>query len=409
MALTADTLTYELADYASGTIASMPYLAAVLLVPNWLTALAVAATSAVASRRARSDRLTKAAFNIAQGTIGISLAIATYHALGGTGLGQARFSSFLGFTEAAMWPGLAAALTLLLTNSILFGLVVAVSQAKPIRHVWFRDLPRLGLGTVFQAPLVFPFVWLYVSQGPMAALALLAAMLLVRWGQVKHAQVQRVNGQLVDLIIRSMEAQSRYTSGHSQRVQRNSVFIAREILRLPDREVERIGIAALLHDIGKIGEKYTAILNKEGKLTLDERRVMQEHASDGANLLATMSIFREIVPLVRHHHEHWDGSGYPSGLSGEKIPLAARIIMFADTIDAMTSTRPYRRSMTPSDVRAEFTRLRGRQFDPKIADMLLTSHRWSELFSETPFRLIQGDAGSRSRVVPTPELSSIAL
>jgi putative nucleotidyltransferase with HDIG domain len=308
-----------------------------------------------------------------------------------------------------MWPGLAAALTLLLTNSILFGLVVAVSQAKPIRHVWFRDLPRLGLGTVFQAPLVFPFVWLYVSQGPMAALALLAAMLLVRWGQVKHAQVQRVNGQLVDLIIRSMEAQSRYTSGHSQRVQRNSVFIAREILRLPDREVERIGIAALLHDIGKIGEKYTAILNKEGKLTLDERRVMQEHASDGANLLATMSIFREIVPLVRHHHEHWDGSGYPSGLSGEKIPLAARIIMFADTIDAMTSTRPYRRSMTPSDVRAEFTRLRGRQFDPKIADMLLTSHRWSELFSETPFRLIQGDAGSRSRVVPTPELSSIAL
>ena len=368
----------------------MPYLAAVLLVPNWLTVVAVAGTSVLAVRRARSDRLTKGAFNVAQTTVAMTFAVITYRQLGGVSFASVPTPSFIHLTQVATWPGLGATLALSVTNSALFSLVISLSEGKPVRQIWLRDLPRIGIGTVFQAPLVFLFAWLYVSQGPMAALVLLAAMLLVRWGQMKHAQVQRVNHQLIELIIRSMEAQSRYTSGHSQRVQRNSLFIAREILKLPEREHERLGVAALLHDVGKIGEKYIAVLNKEGKLTPDERLLMQEHSTDGANLLATMSTFRDIVPIVRHHHENWDGSGYPDGLSGEKIPLASRIIMFADTIDAMTSTRPYRRALTPADVRAEFFRLRGHQFDPKIADMLLTSPRWDELFEETPFRVIRG-------------------
>jgi hypothetical protein len=402
VALTADGLTYELADYASGTIASMPYLAAVLLVPQWLTVVAVAATSVLTIHRVKSDRLMKGAFNIAQATIGVALAVAAYRALGGQAFADIPSPTFVHLTHVATGPVLGAALALLLSNSILLGIAISLHQGKPLRHVWFKELPRIGLGTVVQAPLVFLFAWLYVAQGPMAAAILLATMLLVRWGQMKNAQLERTNRQLLELIVRSMEAQSRYTSGHSQRVQRNCVFIAREILKLSEREVDQISIAALLHDIGKIGEKYSVILNKEGKLTPDERLVMQEHAPDGANLISTMATFREIVPMVRHHHEHWDGSGYPDGLMGDRIPLTSRIIMFADTIDAMTSTRPYRRALTPADVRSEIFKFRGRQFDPKVADLLLSSPRWDELFLDAPFRVIRGSLGAHNAQIGSP-------
>lgn len=162
-------------------------------------------------------------------------------------------------------------------------------------------------------------------------------------------------------------------------------------LGLSERDIEAIGKAALLHDVGKIYEKYGPILRKADKLTAEEWSTMQEHPIDGANLVATMSGLKEIIPAVRHHHENWDGTGYPDGLSGDKIPLAARIISFADTIDAMTSERPYRQPLTEAQVRAEIIRCRGRQFDPAITDRLIASGLWLALFqpqkrSPTPER-----------------------
>ena len=151
-------------------------------------------------------------------------------------------------------------------------------------------------------------------------------------------------------------------------------------LGLSEREIEQIGKAALLHDVGKIYEKYGPILRKADKLTSEEWATMQEHPVDGANLVATMSGLKEIIPAIRHHHENWDGSGYPDGLAGERIPLAARVISFADTIDAMTSERPYRQPLTEAQVRAEIVRCRGRQFDPSITDRLIASGFWLSLF-----------------------------
>jgi HD-GYP domain-containing protein (c-di-GMP phosphodiesterase class II) len=108
---------------------------------------------------------------------------------------------------------------------------------------------------------------------------------------------------------------------------------------------------------------------------------MKEHPGDGATLVATMSKLRDVVPAIRHHHENWDGTGYPDGLAGELIPVASRIIRFADTIDAMTTERPYRRPLTEAQVRAEIVRCRGTQFDPQVADRLLSSALWASLFS----------------------------
>ncbi|HET7631939.1 MAG TPA: HD domain-containing phosphohydrolase, partial [Gemmatimonadaceae bacterium] len=158
-----------------------------------------------------------------------------------------------------------------------------------------------------------------------------------------------------------------------------STFIARA-LSLSAKEVSRIGRAALLHDVGKIHEKYGALLSKADRLTGDEWLVMQEHPIDGANLVGTMTRLRELVESIRSHHENWDGSGYPDSLAGDKIPLGARIIRFADTIDAMTTQRPYRAALSEEEVRQEIIRCRGTQFDPDIADRLLGSSLWKGLF-----------------------------
>jgi HD-GYP domain-containing protein (c-di-GMP phosphodiesterase class II) len=150
---------------------------------------------------------------------------------------------------------------------------------------------------------------------------------------------------------------------------------------LRQRQVEQVGRAALLHDDGKIYEKYASELTKEDKLTPEEWAIIQEHPADGANLIATMTKLRSMVPAVRHHHENFDGTGYPDGLKAEAIPIASRIIRFADTIDAMTTERPYRRPLTEAQVRAEVLRCRGTQFDPEIADKLLASPLWPTLFA----------------------------
>jgi len=399
IALLAEALTFEVSDYQLSTIASMPYLAVVLLAPCWVGVLAIAATKMLTLRRIKSAPWLKMTFNICQAALALALSCLAYRGLGGVPFRAVLSPTFATLTVMSWRPGIAGDLVISVTNSLAFAGVISISAGKRLSQVWKRDLIASAIGTAFQGPLVFIFAWLYVTQGPMAGLALIGAMLLVRWGQVRNAQLMRMNEELIDLMISSMEAQSRYTSGHSKRVQQMAVFIAKQVLQLADRDVERVSRAALLHDIGKIGEKYTFVLNKDGPLTNDERLLMQQHSVDGANLLARMSTFGDIVPLVRHHHENWDGSGYPDGLSGENIPLPSRIIMFADTIDAMTSSRPYRRALEPEAVRTEIFKLRGRQFDPKIADVLLKSDRWDELFLAQPFRLIRGSNATPARVL----------
>jgi len=142
-----------------------------------------------------------------------------------------------------------------------------------------------------------------------------------------------------------------------------------------------VGTAALLHDVGKIHEIYAPILRKPDKLTQEEWAIMQTHSIKSAELVATVSHLKELVAPIRHHHENWDGSGYPDGLAGEEIPIESRIIMFADTIDAMTSDRPYRSALGEDAVRAELRRFQGKQFDPEICDRLIASPSFSLLFA----------------------------
>jgi len=182
-------------------------------------------------------------------------------------------------------------------------------------------------------------------------------------------------------MVKAMEARDPYTSGHSRRVAEYALSIGRE-LRLSADHLDGIKRAALLHDVGKIYEEFAPLLRKEGRLTPEERIVMRTHVVRSAELVATAAKFRgSVEAMIKHHHENFDGTGYPDGIAGEEIPIGARIIMIADTLDAMTTDRPYRRAMTFSRAVEELQAYAGRQFDPALVHLVSTSPSIRRLLS----------------------------
>jgi putative nucleotidyltransferase with HDIG domain len=397
LAIAADSITFLLPRGAIGSIAFIPHLTAVLLVPN-VSALLTIFGSRVVVEVVRKNKLSKIAFNVAQLTIAHAAAICVYRWLGGQsmlglpGLSVARVTMLVGP------PMLAAYSIAFVVNTVLVSRVIALSTNAKTTQVW-RENNAATIGVdILAIPLVFAFAWVYASYGPMIASLIWLPILGLRQLSTTNLELAQTNRELLELMIKSIEARDPYTSGHSRRVKEYAVHIAR-LIGLTASEIEKIGTAALLHDVGKIYDKYAPILLKQDRLTPQEWAIIKEHPNDGANLIATMTRLRELVPAVRHHHENWDGTGYPEGLKGEDIPLASRVIMFADTFDAMTTKRPYRGPMGEEEVRSELIRCRGRQFDPEITDRLLASNFWSTLFpptnrvSRTPrfMRLISGD------------------
>ena len=166
-------------------------------------------------------------------------------------------------------------------------------------------------------------------------------------------------------IASALDAKDPYTHGHSLRVTLYSIILARK-LEVPENQLEAIETAGLLHDIGKIAIPH-AILCKPGKLTDDEFVIMKSHPVNSEKLISSIKRLHEVSPGVKHHHERWDGRGYPDGLAGENIPFSARVIAIADTYDAMTSTRSYRKALDHDIAIAEIEKCAGAQFDPVLA------------------------------------------
>jgi putative nucleotidyltransferase with HDIG domain len=162
----------------------------------------------------------------------------------------------------------------------------------------------------------------------------------------------------------AVDAKDSYTRGHSDKVAAYAVMIGEELGLSHDQRIA-LEMAAYLHDIGKIGIKEEILL-KPGKLTDDEMAQMSHHPLIGANILKPVGFPWPITPIVRHHHERWDGDGYPAGLKGEEIPLLARVLTVADAFEAMTADRPYRRGITPEEGLEELMRCAGTQFDARV-------------------------------------------
>lgn len=182
-----------------------------------------------------------------------------------------------------------------------------------------------------------------------------------------YNRINKLYLSTIETLAAALEFKDTYTRGHSKRVQKYSIAIANE-MGLDKKTVETLQYASLLHDIGKIGIE-DKILNKNKKLNDSEFKKIRLHVSMGAEMIEPIKLLLDKVPAVKHHHERWDGNGYPDKLRGEKIPLAARIIAVADTFDAMTSKRPYRDAMTIQDAKKEIINNSGTQFDPSIVEI----------------------------------------
>jgi putative nucleotidyltransferase with HDIG domain len=187
----------------------------------------------------------------------------------------------------------------------------------------------------------------------------------------KNQDLRDAYVQTIRALAEAVDAKDAYTRGHSERVGVYASKIARE-LDFPKPLIERIYIAGLLHDVGKIGVR-DAVITKPGALTVEEYDEVKRHPEIGARILEPVRFLSDVVPCVRHHHEWFDGSerGYPHRLKGDQIPIASRVILVADTVEAMTSDRPYRKGMALERVVAEVHKFSGTQFDPLCANAFL--------------------------------------
>jgi putative nucleotidyltransferase with HDIG domain len=175
---------------------------------------------------------------------------------------------------------------------------------------------------------------------------------------------------MIEALARAMTARDGFTHAHAQRVQRYAAALAAEANITDERMREAIHAAALLHDIGKLGIP-DRLLDKPGPLSADEYDEVKQHAIIGADILSAMAFPGPLALIVRHHHENWDGSGYPDGLRGEAIPIGARVLSIVDCYDALTSDRPYRRSLTHERAMAMILERRGTMHEPDITDAFL--------------------------------------
>ncbi len=185
----------------------------------------------------------------------------------------------------------------------------------------------------------------------------------------KNDELEKAYLDTIGILRQTVEAKDPYTRGHSDRVSEFAVLIGTK-MGLDEKTIHILKIGGLFHDIGKIGIP-DSILLKESKLSDDEYSQIKNHPTIGAHILGNATVFQDIIPIVKHHHERYDGRGYPSQLAGTDIPLIARITAVADAFDAMTSKRTYRDSLPIEKVKEEIERCSGTQFDPEIAKLFL--------------------------------------
>jgi len=170
-----------------------------------------------------------------------------------------------------------------------------------------------------------------------------------------------------------IETRDPFTKGHSDTVAKYAVAIGKE-LNISKEDIKTLEIAALLHDIGKIGIKESILLKTEKELSIDEHREIRNHPFLGAQILKPLGFLKDVIPIIYHHHERYDGKGYLDGLAGEEIPFLSRILAVADSFDAITSTRAFRESMLEDEAIDELKEQSGKQFDPKVVEAFLKIH-----------------------------------
>src|SRR5881296_4757956 len=366
IAIVSDSLSFRLpVARVTTSVGFIPFIASVALFHHPWPMVIAGVTALVVDMFVRHKPTVRVAFNTAQYMLATGLASLVYSRLGGS----VSLDSF----DFTLVPFLGLVVTFFVVNKGSVSLAVSLSNRVSVREAWGR-IGKDAIGTdLFSSTLAALLVFLYVKLQLLGIAVLVFPLFLLRQLYQMNLQLQEELEEKLELMVKSMEARDPYTSGHSRRVAEYATAIARE-LRLPATDLDGIKRAALLHDVGKIYEEFAPLLRKEGKLTAEERMTMRTHVTRSAQLVATATRLRgDVEAMIRHHHENFDGTGYPEGLAGDQIPVGARIIMVADTIDAMTTDRPYRKAMSLPRAIEELERHAGNQFDPALVKLVAHS------------------------------------
>ncbi|MEW2413952.1 HD-GYP domain-containing protein [Streptomyces sp. NPDC046866] len=355
-------------------------LAAAFLLPPAAAAL-VAVPGALAGPAGRPPAAVRRAWHAAQQAVAAWAAGWTFALLGGPAAlpgGPGQAAPGVADFPYALLPAAAAATVFSLVLTALDGAVLAAAERRPARTAWRGLLGRsLAPHCVHGlAGLMTAVLW-RSPYGLPAALLVLLPMYVSAWVFGRYHHERAAHQATIRALVRAVDLKDRYTRGHGERVGQASVMIARELGMAGDR-LETVRIAGILHDIGKLGVP-TRLLRKAGPLTPQERRVIELHPEYGHEMVRGIGFLGEARSAILHHHERVDGSGYPYGLTGDQIPVLARVVAVADAFDAMTSTRSYSRARPVPAALAELERCAGTQFDPAMVRALVDAvgrHGW---------------------------------
>src|SRR3989475_311799 len=386
------------------SVGFIPLLASVLLFGHPWPMVISGVTACFVDTFVRRKPAIRIWFNTAQYMLAAGLGGLIYARLGGS----ASLEEF-SFT---LIPFVSLVAVFYIVNHGSVALAVAFSSGVSVREAW----DRIGSGSLvtdlLSSTLAVLLAVLYVKMQFTGLAILVFPLFLVRQLYQMNLQLQEELEEKLELMVKAMEARDPYTSGHSRRVSEYATAIAREV-GLQVKDIDAIRRAALLHDVGKIYEEFAPLLRKQTKLTPEERIVMQTHVVRSAELLSPVTKFKgAIIEAIKHHHENYDGTGYPDGLAGEQIPLGARIIMVADTMDAMTTDRPYRRALTLQYAVGELRKHAGRQFDPRLVELVSKSRAIARLLGavaseELEARVGQEAASAKSLAAVKPRWAAL--
>ena len=333
----------------------------IILVYGPVLAMLISAISAIISEALeKKTSWYKIIFNASQYALSVGVAGLTYQYVGGV----VGFQNFFKFAL----PAVLCALSYCVVNSTLVTMVISLSQETRITTVWRLNIREMIPSYLAEAPIGFIMAIVYVDVGIIGILLFFLPLLLARRSFELYTKMRKVYLDTIRALAAAIDAKDPYTKGHSERVAEMSLTIAQE-LNLSGREIENIEYSALLHDIGKIGIA-DVILGKSSSLTNKEFDKIKEHTVMGAKIIEPVDFLKNSYKAIYHHHEKYNGKGYPDGLKTEDIPLSARIIAVADAYDAMGSDRPYRKKFNKDKILKELKDQSGKQFDPEIVKAL---------------------------------------
>jgi putative nucleotidyltransferase with HDIG domain len=354
------------------SVSFLPFFAATMLFPHPVPMAIAGLTAVITETFVRRKAPQRVLFNTCQYMVAVGAGGVVYGALGGQPLLSSISTANPEFVFKVV-PFIGLVVTYFAINNTAVALAVTFTSELTLGEAYERLSGGARVYDFLASSLAILLAFLYVKLQLVGLVVVVFPIFLVRQLYHMNLELQNEMEEKLELMVKAIEARDPYTSGHSRRVAEYAVAIARE-LGLSTRLVDAVKRAALLHDVGKIYEEFAPLLRKEDKLSAEERIVMETHVTRSAELVATVSKLKgHVLDAVKHHHENYDGTGYPDGLSAENIPVGARIIMIADTLDAMTTDRPYRKALGFDQVVDELRKYAGRQFDPRISEVLVRS------------------------------------